>query len=117
MMPAMTRLAAALLLALTLTSLTVFGCDSDDPPAEGTVADTTVADAGVQEGPDIQAEDPCLGLKIQKSAAIYNGECEGIDKCTLMPSKSSGCWGTYCGPQGTKIVCVQAQCATPGGTP
>ena len=105
------------LLGLLLFALSLFACDKDSATTTTTVADTATADATVEPGPDVPTEDPCLGLKVQKQAATYNSECDGIDKCTLMPSKDSGCWCAYCGPQGTKIVCVQAQCATPGGTP
>lgn len=105
----------ALAAAVLLVCIGPLGCGDDDPePPIGVVSDVlTVADSTTIEE-DAYLPEPCIGLKRDPSANVYDDQCAGVTECQELPARTGGCWCAICGPKGSKIVCLQAHCATPG---
>ena len=100
--------------AMTATALLFLACGSELDTGTTSQTDTGASVANDTSLPDEDVVPPCKGLKVEPNASTYDDECADVTECTDMPDKSSGCYCAYCGPKGTKVVCYQAQCATPG---
>jgi hypothetical protein len=100
----------------TATALIFLACGSELDNGTGSASQTDTGASVVNDTnlPDEDVVPPCKGLKVEPNASTYDEECAGVTECTDMPDKSSGCYCAYCGPKGTKVLCYQAQCATPG---
>lgn len=108
-------LSIALVLALALgVSTSLSGCgDDDEPVVEGSLEDTSSSDAKSLTV-DTNFAEPCIGIKPDPAAEVYNDQCDGIDECQQMEKQAGSCWCAYCGPKGAKIECLQVHCQTPG---
>gem|GEM_PF-3611133 len=108
----MRTLGSPIIATLVLTLLLIAcGSETNDGVAlDSSSTDSASADTG-------EPLPVCTGLGFDPSAAVFNDECTEFTQCTFLdPPKgqASGCYCAVCGPKGNSIVCIQAQCLTPG---
>ncbi len=94
--------------------LLLVACSGSDVDTGTTVESSSNDTVGVDTGDPLPV---CTGLGLDKKAAAFDDECAEFTACTFLDppnGQTSGCYCAVCGPKGNTIVCIQAQCLTPG---